>query len=76
MIFYFFIRVVEAGSILAVERKFAVPRSTISRRIANFEKRNWSLYWLEKHLDGVSLTKEGRDFYERFKDHEKRLAIY
>ncbi|HRG62597.1 MAG TPA: LysR family transcriptional regulator [Burkholderiales bacterium] len=68
-----FIRVVEAGSILAVERKFAVPRSTISRRIANFEKEIGSLLLVRKH-DGVSLTKEGRDFYERFKDHEKRLA--
>lgn len=68
-----FVKVVEAGSILAVERKLAIPRSTISRRITHLEESLGKLLLIRTH-QGVVLTEDGKFFYERFKNYEQRLT--
>lgn len=68
-----FLKVVEAGSILSVEKKLSIPRSTISRKIRSLEiKVGKDL--LIRNYQGIVLTEEGRVFYERFKDYEKKLS--
>jgi DNA-binding transcriptional LysR family regulator len=68
-----FVKVVEAGSILALEQKSSTPRSTISRRISGLETRIGKLL-LVRTPRGMVLTEEGNLLYEHFKSYEQRFA--
>lgn len=68
-----FVKVVEAGSILSVEKMLSISKSTISRRIQILEESlGDSLFNRTTH--GIALTMLGHNLYARFKDYESKLS--
>ena len=68
-----FIKVVDAGSILAVEKMLSISKSTISRRIQTLEESlGDSLFNRTTH--GIALTMLGHNLYARFKGYEFKLS--
>lgn len=68
-----FVKVVEAGSILSVEKMLNISKSTISRRIQTLEESlGDSLFNRTTH--GVALTMLGHNLYARFKGYESKLS--
>lgn len=64
-----FARVVEAGSFIAASRALGIPKSTVSRKIADLEDR-LDTRLLQRTTRTLSLTDAGRLFY----DHCARIA--
>lgn len=67
-----FIKVVQAGSIFAVEKKTGIPRSTISRRLDQLEEKTGKIL-LVRSLHGIELTEAGRQMYNSFETLESQL---
>lgn len=67
-----FIKVVQAGSIFAVEKKLGIPRSTISRRLDQLEEKTGKTL-LVRSLHGIELTEAGRQMYNSFETLESQL---
>ncbi|AUR50860.1 LysR family transcriptional regulator [Aquella oligotrophica] len=67
-----FLKVVDAGSILAAEKKLSIPHSTAARRIDGLEAKVGKTL-LNRSPQGVSLTEDGRFFYDCFKSYERKL---
>ena len=59
-----FVSAVEFGSLAAAARYLGVPRSTVSRRLARLEER-LNIRLLARTTRKVSLTEEGRAYFER-----------
>ncbi|MET3591240.1 MULTISPECIES: LysR family transcriptional regulator [Mesorhizobium] len=59
-----FARVVEAGSFTAAARLLAMPKTTVSRRIAALE-REVGVRLLQRTTRSLSLTDAGRQYYEQ-----------
>jgi len=68
-----FVQVVSAGSILAVERRLNIPKSTISRRIQGLEA-NFGGTLMNRSSKGIALTMLGHNIYNKFKDYESELS--
>jgi DNA-binding transcriptional LysR family regulator len=64
-----FTRVVEAGSFIAASKALGVPKSTVSRKVADLEER-LETRLLQRTSRKLSLTDAGRIFY----DHTARIA--
>lgn len=67
-----FLKVVDAGSILAAEKKLSIPHSTAARRIDGLEAKVGKTL-LNRSPQGVSLTEDGKFFYDCFKGYERKL---
>lgn len=59
-----FVRVVEQGSLTAAARSFGMPKSTLSRRLADLETR-LGVQLLIRSTRKLSMTDAGRDYYAR-----------
>lgn len=68
-----FIKVVEAGSILAVEKSLKISKSTISRRIQGLEQQLGN-HLLNRNTHGIELTMLGYSLYEKFHEYDAQLA--
>ncbi|HEV3192865.1 MAG TPA: LysR family transcriptional regulator [Polyangiaceae bacterium] len=64
-----FTRVVQAGSFIAASKALGIPKSTVSRRVAELEER-LDTRLLQRTSRKLSLTDAGRIFY----DHGARIA--
>jgi DNA-binding transcriptional LysR family regulator len=64
-----FARVVQAGSFIAASRALGIPKSTVSRKVAELEER-LDTRLLQRTSRKLSLTDAGRIFY----DHGARIA--
>jgi len=58
-----FVRVVQAGSFVAASAKLGIPKSTVSRRVAELEER-LNARLLQRTTRKLSLTDVGRTYYE------------
>ena len=67
-----FIKVIQAGSIFAVEKKLGIPRSTISRRLDQLEEKTGETL-LVRSLHGIELTEVGKQMYNSFETLESQL---
>ena len=67
-----FLKVVDAGSILAAEKKLSIPHTTAARKIDGLESRIGKTL-LIRSPQGVSLTEDGKFFYNCFKNYEQKL---
>lgn len=68
-----FVKVVDAGSILSVEKMLNISKSTISRRIQILEEAlGDSLF--NRTTRGIALTMLGHNLYARFKGYESKLS--
>ena len=59
-----FVEVVRAGSLSEGARRLGLPKSTVSRRLTEFERRQGSLL-LQRSTRRLSLTDLGRAYFER-----------
>ncbi|WP_029009050.1 LysR substrate-binding domain-containing protein [Azospirillum halopraeferens] len=59
----YFVRAVEDGGITAAARRLGVPKSTVSKRIAELEE-SLGARLLRRTTRSLTLTDPGRDFYE------------
>ena len=64
-----FTRVVQAGSFIAASRALGIPKSTVSRKVAELEER-LETRLLQRTSRKLSLTDAGRILY----DHSARIA--
>jgi DNA-binding transcriptional LysR family regulator len=74
-----FVAVVERGSFVAASRALEVPRSTVSRRVADLEER-LGVRLLQRTTRALRLTEVGQGFYERCRQviadaHEAERAV-
>ncbi|TXI92867.1 MAG: LysR family transcriptional regulator [Neisseriales bacterium] len=67
-----FLKVVDAGSILAAEKKLSIPHTTAARKIDALEAKIGKAL-LIRSPKGVSLTEDGKFFYNCFKSYEQKL---
>lgn len=66
-----FVRVVDAGSFSAAARSLAIPKSTVSRRVARLERRLGATL-LNRNRRSLGLTAAGHAYYE----HAVRIVAY
>lgn len=68
-----FIKVVDAGSILAAEKILNIPKSTISRKMQALEEEFGDALF-NRSTHKIGLTMLGHNIYAQFKDYEARLS--
>ena len=71
---YYFIKVVEQGSMVAASEKLDIPTSTLSRRIISLEER-LGYQLLHRHSRNFGLTDAGRSFYSRLKEQFNTIEL-
>src|SRR5450432_4914447 len=59
-----FTRVVQAGSFIAASAQLGIPKSTVSRKVADLEKR-LNARLLQRTTRKLSLTDVGRTYFEQ-----------
>ncbi len=58
-----FARVVECGGFLSTSKKFGIPKSTLSRRISNLEKR-LNVRLIQRSTRNLMVTDIGKEYYQ------------
>jgi DNA-binding transcriptional LysR family regulator len=68
-----FVKVVDAGSILAAEKILNIPKSTISRKMQALEEEFGDALF-NRSTHKIGLTMLGHNIYTKFKDYENKLS--
>ncbi len=68
------VQVLEAGGFLAAEKKYKIPRSTLSRKVAELEK-SLGVTLIKRTTRSLSLTDSGEHYYTRAKDALHELML-
>lgn len=68
-----FVKVVDAGSILAVEKVTSLAKSTISRKMQGLEQQLGGQIF-NRNTRGIELTMLGYNLYEKFRNYEDELS--